>query len=268
MEKEIKEFDLEVKKHLYKCLQNSNNDIETKIINYCLLLSDSYSFSKYQTYPRPEHPLASKRKNVYFTMVAILLSIRTTLENEQKAVENFINHFENIDQVINTNVNELAEIIKCAGMPNKKAETIIKASKYIKEKFNNDWAYFDNLSVEKSREILMDIPGIGEKAADCLLELGLNKPSIVIDVNMLRIISRLFNFEWVEKLDLSNKLQLEYTKAFLEKYLRKDYFLFQIVHTLLLVHGKNICSSKMHCGDCFLKSYCEYSKLIIKDFLL
>lgn len=257
---EIKEFDLKVKKHLQECLKSSNDEIEIKIIDYCLSLSDLYSFSKYQTYPRPEHPLTSKRKSVYFTMVAILLSLRTTLENEQKAVENFINHFENIDQVINANVCELAEIIKCAGMPNKKAETIIKASKYIKEKFNNDWTYFDNLSVEKSREILKNIPGIGEKASDCLLELGLNKPSIVIDVNMLRIVSRLFNFEWAKNPDLSNKSQLEYTKTFLEKHLRKDYFLFQIVHTLLLIHGKNICNSKIHCIDCCLNKNCLFKQ--------
>ncbi|MDD2840481.1 MAG: endonuclease III domain-containing protein [Rickettsiales bacterium] len=204
----VQEFDLKVKNHLQECLINSNNEIETKIINYCLLLSDLYSFSKYQTYPRPEHPLPSKRKSVYFTMVAILVSLRTTLDNEQKAVENFIEHFENIDQVINANINELAEIIKCAGMPNKKAETIIQASKYVKENFNNDWTYFDNLSAEKSRGILKNIPGIGEKSADCLLELGLNKPSIVIDVNMLRIVSRLFNFEWAKNPDLSSKIQL------------------------------------------------------------
>ena len=82
----------------------------------------------------------------------------------------------------------------------------------------------------------MAIPGFGEKAVACLLELRLEKSSIVINVNMLMITFRLFNFKWAKNPDLLDKEQLKYTKSFLEEYLQKNSFLFQIVHTLLLVH--------------------------------
>src|SRR5574343_1189341 len=115
-------------------------------------------------------------------------------------------------------------------MPNKKTETIIKASKFVKEKWQNKWDIFRNMEISKAREILMTIPGIKDKSADCLLELGLDRASMVIDINMLRVTSRLFNFKWAKQPDLSDKEQLKYTKDSLEKHLRKDSFLFQIVH--------------------------------------
>lgn len=261
--KQVRKFDEKVKNYLNQCLFNTNNAIEKSIIEACLQLTNIYSFSEYQTYPRPEHPLKSKQKDVYFTMVAILLSLRTTLENEQKATECFLNNFINIDKVLETDINTLANIIQCAGMPNKKAETIIKASKFVKEKWNNNWAMFKTMELSKAREILMTIPGIGDKSADCLLELGLNRASMVIDVNMLKVTSRLFNFEWAKEPDLSNKDQLKYTKYFLENNLTKDSFLYQIVHTLLLVHGKNTCNSKIKCNNCCLAKNCGFSKQIL-----
>jgi endonuclease III len=214
---EFEKYDIKVKEHLLKCLETTSNDIERQIIEYCLKLINIYSFSKNQTYPRPGHPLKSKQKDVYFTMVAILLSLRTTLENEQKATQFFLEHFINIDKVLETDVNTLASIIKCAGMPNKKAETIIKASKFVKEKWQNNWDIFKNMDISKARQILKQIPGFGEKATDCLLVLGLEKTSMAIDVNVLRTTSRLFNFKWANNPDLSNKEQLKYTKDFLEK---------------------------------------------------
>lgn len=66
MEQEIKEYDLKVKKYLQECLQTSNNDIERKTIKYCLKLSNIYSFSRTQTYPRPRHHLKSKQKRCLF----------------------------------------------------------------------------------------------------------------------------------------------------------------------------------------------------------
>lgn len=192
-------------------------------------------------------------------MVAILISLRTTLENEQKAITAFIDNFINIDKLIDMDVTKLADIIKCAGMPNKKAETIIKASKFVREKWHNNWDIFKNMETSKAMEILKHIPGFGKKAVDCLLTLGLEKTSMVINVNVLRTTSRLFNFKWAKNPDLSNKEQLKYTKDFLEQNLRKDPFLYQIVHTLLLVHGKNTCNSKMNCNSCHLCKKCNFN---------
>lgn len=151
-----------------------------------------YSFIDNQTYPRPNHPNPKKRKDAYFTLIAIILSLRTTLENEMLAVEKFCNRYKNIYEVVDTDKNELIEIIKCAGMPNKKAETIIKISKYIVENYNGDINNINDGNIALIREKLFKIPGLGEKSVDCMLELAFDLPCIVIDTNVFRVVSRLF----------------------------------------------------------------------------
>jgi endonuclease III len=59
--------------------------IENKIYKMVLNLLKKYSYVENQTYSRPSHPLEEKRKDVFFTMASIIISLRTTLENEQKA---------------------------------------------------------------------------------------------------------------------------------------------------------------------------------------
>ncbi len=255
---EIENFDKIAKEYIFNFKNKSTNENSFKILDIVYKLFDVYSFTKNQTYPRPNHPDKEKQTDVYFTIIAILLSLRTTLENEQQAVNNFMKHFKSPYEVINTDITKLADIIKVAGMPNKKASIIIQATKYILENFNNDFNFLKNKDIPDIRKILMNIPGIGEKSADCILELGFDLPSIVIDVNMLRVISRLFNYEWAEKPDLSNKNQITEIKNFLENNLEKDGFLYQIIHTMLLLHGKHICKAQPKCNECIIRNMCLY----------
>lgn len=231
-----------------------------KMFNIILILNEHYSFVENQTYPRPSHPFENKRKDSYYTLIAIILSLRTTLENEVKAVELFMSKYNSIDAVIHSDEKELADTIKVAGMPQKKAHTIINISNYIQDKYNGDINNIKKDSIEETREELLKIPGIGEKSADCMLELGFNMPSMVVDVNVFRTCSRIFGELWADKPDFSNRKQIAQIKNRLENNLPSDYLTYQIVHTFLLLHGKHICKSKCNCKNCCITKYCEFYK--------
>lgn len=230
--------------------------LESDILSSVLLLMDDYSFVDNQTYPRPSHPNISKRKDSYFTLVAIVLSLRTTLENEQKAVQQFMDKYHSIDDVINSNVIEIAEIIKCAGMPLKKAQVILDLSKIIKDKYNGNVRNIIEDNIDDTREKLLQLPGIGEKSADCMLELAFDLPSIVIDINMFRVISRMYIKNY--NLNFNNEKDVLIVKNFLESNLKNDYRIYQIVHTIFLLHGKYICKSKPMCSKCNLNTKCNW----------
>ena len=233
------------------------NKYEEEILTIVKLLMKYYSFTNNQTYPRPNHPRPEKRKDAYFTLMAIILSLRTTLENEMQAVEKFCNKYKNIYEVVNADKNELIEIIKCAGMPNKKAENIIKISKYIIENYNGDINNINDGDIDKIREKLFKIPGLGEKSVDCMLELAFDLPSIVIDTNVFRVMSRLF---FSDVMSFEKKDDILKIKNFIESNICSDYRLYQIIHTILLLHGKNTCKSKPSCEKCILNEYCHYYK--------
>jgi len=233
-----------------------NKELENKILSTLLLLMDDYSFVDNQTYPRPSHPNINKRKEAYFTLVAIIISLRTTLENEQEAVTKFMNKYRDIDDVINSNIDEISETITCAGMPFKKAKTIMELSKIIKEKYSGDIRNIIESSIEETRNNLLLLPGLGDKSADCMLELAFDLPSIVIDINMFRVISRLYFSD--QDMNFNNKNDVLKIKNFLESNLKKDYRIYQIVHTIFLLHGKYICKSKPMCSKCKLYTKCNW----------
>lgn len=233
--------------------------IENKILTIVLLLMEDYSFVDNQTYPRPLHPCEEKRKDAYFTLIAIILSLRTTLENEQKAIERFMKRYSSIYEVVNSDIEELKALISCAGMPQKKAQTILDISNYIIENYSGDINKINNGNIPKTREKLLEIPGVGEKSADCVLELAFNLPSIVVDTNVFRVVTRIFFGE--EKLSFEKKQDVLKVKKFLDKNIKQDYRVCQIVHTILLLQGKYICKSMPQCEKCKLNErFCHSSK--------
>lgn len=239
------------------------NEEENKILTIVKMLMNDYSFINNQTYPRPNHPNPKKRKDAYFTLIAIILSLRTTLENEMQAVERFCDHYKNIYDVANTDKDELIEIINCAGMPNKKAETIIKISNYIIDKYDGNINNVNDGNINKIRERLFEMPGLGEKSVDCMLELAFDLPSIVVDINVFRVISRVFFPD--NLMSFNKKDDILKIKIFIESNVYPDYKLYQIIHTILLLHGKHVCKSKPSCDKCILNQYCCYYAK--KDFI-
>ena len=241
-----------------RAIDNPRNHTEQILLDVTRRLMQVYSYEEYQTYPRPSHPDIEKQRDVYFTMVSILISLRTTLENEIRATEAFLDRFSSPEEVAIADPSEIAEVIRVAGMPDRKARLIIKATRYVIDQLDNDWERFRGMKIDEARKELMKIPGVGQKSADCLLELGLDLPTIVIDVNMLRVITSLFNLDGAEKPSLGNIEQLQSAKKQIEDSLRKDGYLYQIVHTMLLLHGKNTCRSKPNCPNCLIRDKCQY----------
>lgn len=227
-------------------------EIISKLLNY-------YSFVENQTYPRPNHPDPSKRKDAYFTLIAILLSLRTTLENEIRAVNNFCERYSNIFEVAEAEIVELEELIKCAGMPKKKAETIINVSKYIIKNFDGDINNINDNDIDQIKHKLFEIPGLGEKSVDCMLELAFDLPSIVIDINVFRVFSRLYFAK--DNMSFENKKDILKIKEYIETNILNDNRLYQIIHTIILLHGKNVCKSTPKCSKCQICDKCQYYTL-------
>lgn len=247
--------DNDAKKIIDNYLDKELTENGRKILSFVRQLFDTYSFVDNQTYPRPTHPNKAKRANAYFTLLAIIISLRTTLENETKAVNKILKKYHNIDDILSADIHELKEAIKCAGMPEKKAWVIINMSNFIKEKYNGNINNINTGNVQEIRKKLLEIPGIGEKSADCMIELGFDLPSIVVDTNVFRVISKMF-FE--RKMFFENKQDIIDIKKFLENNLPADFRIYQIVHTMLLLHGKYICKSVPKCNICEKKNECIF----------
>lgn len=225
-----------------------------RIIGAALNTLKTESFSNTKTYPRPDHPDKRKRKPIEFLLIGVLISLRTTLENEQLAMDQVLEKCETIDDVLKLSEEELAELIKPAGMAKQKSKRIISCLNEIK-KLDGGLESLGRKTKEEARRYLLALPGIGPKAADCVLTIGLGFSSMVVDVNVFRMVSYLFGIELDDNHNFSNEQQVQYIKERLDSAIGEDAFLCQILHTMLLLAGRKL--GRVHSHEkCFGHEYC------------
>lgn len=208
-----------------------------RVVGTALNSLQTDSFSDTRTYPRPDHPNPLKRRPVEFLLVAVLVSLRTTLENEQKAMNRVLEVCQNVSDLNDLTYDELVALIKPAGMPEQKSQRIIKCLERVGE-LDGGLQSLEHRSKEDARDYLLSLPGIGPKAADCVLSIGLGHPSIVVDVNVFRMASFLFGVDKADLLKYSNAKAVTDIKTRLDVVVGQDVFLCQIIHTMLLLAGR------------------------------
>lgn len=134
-------------------------------------------------------------------------------------------------------ISSLEEMIKCCGFYRQKASRLKSAAQFLIE---NDMDELFNLPVDKLRNILLTLNGVGNETADSIILYAAGKPKFVIDAYTTRIMGCI----GVE----GNYTQLQ--KLF-ETRLPQDVDLFKEYHALVVEYGKSYCGKK-RCNECIL----------------
>lgn len=144
---------------------------------------------------------------------------------------------------------EIRDAIKAGGLYNLKAKRIKSITKVIMGKYDGDiFSLIVHHDPEKTRENLLQLPGIGPKTADVFITDCLNYGVIAVDTNINRVVKRL-------GLVPSNAGYYE-TKNALEKEIPPKKRLRS--HELLIRLGRDYCKArKPLCEDCPLNELCE-----------
>ena len=202
-----------------------------------------YSFVAHQTYPRPGHSRLEKRLSPEFTFAAIITSLRCTLETEQKVVGSLISITQgDLKALMSIEIDELEHILRPAGLAKQK-------SCWIKDgldKFFYNQEYnieaLNQIPLDEARKKLLMLRGVGPKAVDCFLLLGLERPVFPVDINIFKLVSRLFPEHITEDADqlpkFSNAKHVRAVKDLLEASFPEDVGLYQVLHTYLLLAEK------------------------------
>lgn len=144
---------------------------------------------------------------------------------------------------------EIREAIKPGGLYNLKAKRIKNLTKVIMKKYGGDTAsIIAPQNPEKTRENLLQLPGIGPKTADVFISECLDHGVMAVDTNINRVVMRLGlvapNAEYHE---IKNVLEKEISS---KERLR--------AHELLIRLGRDYCKAlKPLCKDCPLNKLCE-----------
>ena len=138
---------------------------------------------------------------------------------------------------------QLAEWIRPAGYYRIKARRLKNFFRFLQEEYQGRIEALIEQPLEKLREQLLGIQGVGPETADSILLYALGKPTFVVDTYTHRIFSR--HHLVPEETDYE-----ELRSYFLEA-LPEEVPLFNEFHALIVRTGKTYCRKKAPlCGDC------------------
>ena len=137
---------------------------------------------------------------------------------------------------------KLAKIIKPIGLAPAKSKNIINTCKILLEKHNG--------RVPGNRKDLENLPGVGRKTANVVLNEGFGKPTIAVDTHVFRVANRTGLAPGKSVLETEQKL-LEVTP---KKWLKS-------AHRYLILHGRYTCTAKnFNCQKCVVKQECGFTE--------
>lgn len=177
-------------------------------------------------------------------LISVILSAQTTDKQVNKITDNLFKKYKNIDDYINTSIEELEEDIKSIGLYKTKAKNI----KNTCQKLKNDFNYI----IPNNIKDLIKLNGVGRKTANVVLNKAYNiNEGIAIDTHMIRVNNRLGFVE------TKNTIVIEKT---LKKILPKKYW--GNYTNLIIGLGREKCIRTPKCLDCPIKDFCNYYKNI------
>ncbi|MBI4267326.1 MAG: hypothetical protein HY662_00905 [Chloroflexi bacterium] len=144
-------------------------------------------------------------------------------------------------------LSELATLIRPSGYYNAKARKLQALVRWIGEYGNDNLDELFDHSIDKLRQQLLAVWGVGPETADSIILYAANKPVFVIDAYTHRIVDRI-------GLTPDSNSYAAYQALFMEN-LPADARLFNEYHALLVCLGKGVCRKQQPiCQRCCLRS--------------
>jgi endonuclease-3 len=148
--------------------------------------------------------------------------------------------FSNASDLAEGEINTIEKLIKPAGFYRVKAQRIKDVANIITTHYNG--------KVPDQIDLLLELPSVGRKTANCVLVYGFNKSAIPVDTHVHRISNRL---------GLVNTKKPEETEIILQKTIDKKFWL--EINELFVKFGQKICGSiKSKCDICKLRENCSH----------
>ncbi len=181
-------------------------------------------------------------------LVQTILSQNTSDANSRPAYRALVETFSSWDEVLTADVDRIARPISSGGLAQIKAQRIRQALREIKQRRGKlDLNFLSDMPVTEAREWLKQLPGVGNKTANCVLLFALGKPALPVDTHIFRVAKRLGMVPEKASLDEAHRILEEQVPP-------EDIFSF---HVLMIEHGRKTCSAQRpHCEKCVLKSSC------------
>jgi endonuclease-3 len=178
--------------------------------------------------------------NPYQLLVAVVLSAQATDVSVNIACRPLFARIRNPQQMVELGEEPLRSAIKTIGLFNTKAKNVILLSQALIEKYGGE--------VPGTREQLQELPGVGRKTANVVLNTAFGEETFAVDTHVFRVCNRT---------GLAPGKTPEKVEAKLEKIVPQPFR--RDAHHWLILHGRYTCKARLpECWRCPVIDLCRY----------
>jgi len=175
-------------------------------------------------------------------LIAVILSAQATDASVNKATARLFPIANTAQAFLDLGVEGLKEYIKSIGLYNSKAENIIKTCAILVTCYQGE--------VPNERALLEELPGVGRKTANVILNTAFGQPTMAVDTHIFRVANRIGLAKGNTPLAVEQQLLKNIEPEFLHD-----------AHHWLILHGRYVCTArKPHCRECLILDLCEYKE--------
>ena len=184
--------------------------------------------------------------NPFTLLVAVVLSAQATDIGVNKATRGLFAAADTPQKMLDLGEAGVRDHIKTIGLFNGKAKNVIALSRLLIEKHGGE--------VPADRDALIELPGVGRKTANVVLNMAFGQPTIAVDTHLFRVSNRTGMAPGKTPEDVERKL---------EKRIPATWKLH--AHHWLILHGRYICKArKPDCAVCPVEDLCGYKAKVPK----
>jgi endonuclease-3 len=190
--------------------------------------------------PEPKGEL--EHVNAYTLLVAVVLSAQATDAGVNKATRALFQVADTPAKMVALGEEKLKEYIKTVGLYPTKAKNVMALSRLLVERHGGE--------VPPVREQLEELPGVGRKSANVVLNMAFGQPTMAVDTHIFRVSNRIGLAPGKDPLAVELNLL---------KVVPAEYGLH--AHHWLILHGRYLCKArKPECWRCPIADLCRFKE--------
>ena len=193
-----------------------------------------------------KNPTTELRYSTNFELlIAVILSAQSTDKEVNKATAKLFPAANTPSKIVELGEDNLRKYISSIGLYNSKARNIIKTCGILKDKHQE--------TVPETREQLEELPGVGRKTANVVLNTAFGHETIAVDTHIFRVSNRTGIAPGKDVLEVEQQLLKRVPPAY-----RRN------AHHWLILHGRYICKARTPlCMQCPIVDLCDYDAKVL-----
>ena len=188
--------------------------------------------------PEPKGEL--QHINPFTLLIAVVLSAQATDAGVNKATPALFATADTPQKMLALGEDRVRDMIKTIGLYRTKAKNVVALSRKLVEEHGG--------KVPRSREALEELPGVGRKTANVVLNIAFGEPTIAVDTHIFRVGNRTGIATGKTPLEVEQKLEKIVPAEFKRH-----------AHHWLILHGRYTCvARKPLCERCIIADLCKW----------